>query len=490
MYLSVWDLFWAVSSPLVAFFLRDSDMILDRVDWSMILQYWGISASFALIAFFAFRLQDGMTRHFSLQQALDISEAVLIAQLMTCAVLFSLTRLDGIPRSLPLIHGLVLGVGLLAARLFVRIASSGDDDGDHDFRRRNERVIVIGSNRFAAAFIQLLRAYAPQQEPVIAVLDDDAAMVGRAVSGVQVLGAPHELDAIVREFAVHGIKTDRIVIAGEANVLRPAVRDEVERICQSHEIALSYLPRMIGITEWSPISPAKNMHVSSDVTAYHLRPYFRLKRWMDVLGSIALIILLSPVMLIAAALVSMDVGLPVLFWQERVGWKGRSFLIYKFRTLRAPFDSSGNPAQEARRASLIGRFLRATRIDELPQLFNVLFGDMSMIGPRPLLPEDQPSNSSLRLAVRPGISGWAQVHGAKLVSKEDKEKLDEWYVRNASVGADLRIVVMTIGLLLRSRTLSAEIAADADQVKSKDLKLEHAAATASTPNEQTPLKGF
>jgi lipopolysaccharide/colanic/teichoic acid biosynthesis glycosyltransferase len=485
MYLSVWDLFWAVSSPLVAFFLRDSDMIFDRLDWSMILQYWGISASFALVAFFAFRLQDGMTRHFSVQQALDISEAVLIAQLMTCAVLFSLTRLDGIPRSLPLIHGLLLGAGLLAARLFVRIAASGNDDGDHDFRRRHERIIVIGSNRFASAFIQLLRAYAPQREPVIAVLDDDAVMVGRAVSGVQVLGAPHELDSIVREFAVHGIKTDRIVIAGEADFLRPAVRDEVERICQSHEIALSYLPRMIGITEWSPISTTTSSNVPSTVTVEHLRPYFWFKRWMDVFGSIALIILLAPVMLIAAALVSIDVGLPVLFWQERVGWKGRSFLIYKFRTLRAPFDSTGIPAQEGRRASSIGRFLRATRIDELPQLFNVLLGDMSMIGPRPLLPEDQPSNSSLRLTVRPGISGWAQVHGAKLVTKEEKERLDEWYVRNASILVDLQITAMTIVLLLKSRTLSAEIAADADQVQSKNLKLEHAAATASKPNQKT-----
>jgi len=249
---------------------------------------------------------------------------------------------------------------------------------------------------------------------------------------------------------------------------------------------LSYLPRLIGVTEWSPISTTTtSSHVPSPVTVEHLRPYFWFKRWMDVFGSIALIILLAPVMLIAAALVSIDVGLPVLFWQERVGWKGRSFLIYKFRTLRAPFDSTGIPAQEGRRASVIGRFLRATRIDELPQLFNVLLGDMSMIGPRPLLPEDQPSNSSLRLTVRPGISGWAQVHGAKLVTKEEKEKLDEWYVKNASVGADLRIVVMTIGLLLKTRTSSAEIAADADQVQSKNLKLEHAAATASKPNQKT-----
>src|SRR5262245_33198156 len=89
-----------------------------------------------------------------------------------------------------------------------------------------------------------------------------------------------------------------------------------------------------------------------------------------------------------------------------MGWKGRSFLIYKFRTLRAPFDSAGNPTLEDRRPLATGRFLRATRFDELPQLLNVLLGDMSLIGPRPLLPEDQPSNRSTRLSVRPGISGW------------------------------------------------------------------------------------
>jgi len=108
-------------------------------------------------------------------------------------------------------------------------------------------------------------------------------------------------------------------------------------------------------------------------------------------------------------LVLLDVGRPILFWQERLGWKGRSFLIYKFRTLRAPFDAEGNPTLAGRRPSAIGRFLRATRLDELPQLLNVLLGDMSLVGPRPLLPEDQPSNMSLRLSVhRLGASQWRQ----------------------------------------------------------------------------------
>jgi lipopolysaccharide/colanic/teichoic acid biosynthesis glycosyltransferase len=113
--------------------------------------------------------------------------------------------------------------------------------------------------------------------------------------------------------------------------------------------------------------------------------------------------------------------------------------------------------------------LRATRLDEFPQLLNVLLGDMSLIGPRPLLPEDQPSNVSLRLAVRPGISGWAQINGAKLVTREEKEKLDEWYVRHASFPVDLRIGFATLRLMLGSRLSSRETAADAAQVQGKDL---------------------
>src|SRR5216110_1262374 len=244
-YLSIWDLFWALVSPILALYLRDVDV---NADWSVIASYWVLSAGFAILAFFAFRLQDGMTRYFSVHEALDIAEAVLFAELMTFAVLFTLTRLDGIPRSMPLIHGLLLAVGLLAARVFVRIVASEDNEPpEHQSRR--ERIILIGANRFASSFIQLLKAYAPQQRRVIAVLDEDAAMIGRALSGVQVLGAPHELEAIVGEFAIHGIGTDRIVIAGEADFLSAPVLHEIERFCKKRQIELTFLPRMIGLSE-------------------------------------------------------------------------------------------------------------------------------------------------------------------------------------------------------------------------------------------------
>jgi lipopolysaccharide/colanic/teichoic acid biosynthesis glycosyltransferase len=259
------------------------------------------------------------------------------------------------------------------------------------------------------------------------------------------------------------------------NFLSPAVMHEVERICRKRQIDLTFLPRMIGLTEWKASKPAVRFEAAdtkSSVPAFTPPPFFRLKRWIDVLGSLVLMALAFPLLLIGGLLVLLDVGPPIFFWQERLGWKGRSFLIYKFRTLSAPFDSAGNPSFGDRQPSAIGRFLRATRIDELPQLLNVLFGDMSLIGPRPLLPEDQPANTSIRLSVRPGISGWAQVNGAKLVTKDEKEKLDEWYVRNASLAMDLRIIMRTLGVVLRGRVSTQEIRADTEQVQSKNVGLE------------------
>jgi lipopolysaccharide/colanic/teichoic acid biosynthesis glycosyltransferase len=467
-YLSLWDLSWALASPILALYFRDIG-ILTQPDWGVVVYFWLISSSFALVALFAFRLQDGITRYFSVHQALDIAEAVLFAELMTCGVLFTLTRLDGIPRSMPLIHGLILAGGLLAARIVARIVLSEEENEPPGYQSRRERIILIGANRFASAFIQLLRAYAPQRQSVIAVLDQDAGMIGRAIAGVQVLGAPHELDAIISEFAVHGVGSDRVVIAGEADFLSPAVLHEVERICKKRQIDLAFLPRMIGVTEWKPSDVAVSSESLQEKPSVALPSFFSWKRSLDVVGSLTLLVLCSPLLMIAGILVLLDVGPPIFFWQERLGWKGQSFLIYKFRTLSAPFDSAGNLTIKGRRPSATGRFLRATRMDELPQLLNVLLGDMSLIGPRPLLPEDQPSNPSIRLAVRPGITGWAQVNGAKLVTKEEKEKMDEWYVRNASSWLDIRIIIMTLGLMLKNPLISEETLADTEQVQSRSI---------------------
>lgn len=457
---SSWDLFWAIASPPLALLVRDGAIF--QFDWTVAAYYCLFASGFALLSFFALRIQDGLPRNFSVQEFLYIVEAVLFTELMTCGVLFSLTRLDGIPRSMPLIHAALLGLGLIAGRLFFRVILQNSAD---EYQTRQERIIVIGASRLASHFIQMLRAYAPHSQPVIAVLDQNPKMVGRAVAGVQVMGMPHELESIITEFAIHGIHADRVIVAGEVDYLGEATSQEIERICLERQLQLQYLPRLMGITEWKMPAPA----TAPASTEVHqpLRPYFWLKRWIDVLGSLTLIILLSPVAVAAGLLVLLDVGAPVLFWQERVGWKGRPFLIYKFRTLRAPFDSDGERSDQNREPSVIGRFLRATRLDELPQLLNVLLGDMSLIGPRPLLPEDQPANLAVRLSVRPGLTGWAQVNGGKMVTKDEKEKFDDWYVQHASLLVDLQIALLTLKIVMTNQYAGREAKADAEQVRQK-----------------------
>ena len=127
--LSIWDLIWAFASPIAALYVRDVE-IFTKTGWSVIGYYWLFAAGFAVLAFYSFRLRDGMTRHFSVQEAIDIVEAVLFTELMTCALLFTLTRLDGIPRSTPLIHGMLLASGLIAARIYVRIVFADDEEDE------------------------------------------------------------------------------------------------------------------------------------------------------------------------------------------------------------------------------------------------------------------------------------------------------------------------------------------------------------------------
>jgi lipopolysaccharide/colanic/teichoic acid biosynthesis glycosyltransferase len=180
-----------------------------------------------------------------------------------------------------------------------------------------------------------------------------------------------------------------------------------------------------------------------------LPAYFRWKPILDFFVALILLVSLLPLWILVLLLALIDVGPPVLFWQRRTGMNGRHFLLHKIRTLRSLFDWEGQRVPEEQRLSWFGHVLRTTRLDELPQLLNVLVGDMSLIGPRPLLLEHQPSPSSVRLMVRPGITGWAQVHGGALLSPTEKEILDEWYIRHASLWLDFRIGALTVLSLVK-----------------------------------------
>jgi lipopolysaccharide/colanic/teichoic acid biosynthesis glycosyltransferase len=175
-----------------------------------------------------------------------------------------------------------------------------------------------------------------------------------------------------------------------------------------------------------------------------------LKRTFDVCAALVLLVVLSPLLLVTAGAVRLMLGSPVLFRQVRPGLRQRPFVLYKFRSMR-DLPPGSPPVEDAERLTRFGRLLRSTSLDELPELINVLRGDMSLVGPRPLLMEYLPLYSpeqARRHDVRPGLTGWAQVNGRNALSWEERFRLDAWYVDHRSFLLDLKILVRTLGKVL------------------------------------------
>lgn len=176
------------------------------------------------------------------------------------------------------------------------------------------------------------------------------------------------------------------------------------------------------------------------------------KRLFDLVTASVLLAVLSPILAIVALLVRVALGTPVLFRQQRPGMYGRPFELLKFRTMRDALGPDGTPLPDHLRLTRFGRFLRSTSLDELPELINVVRGEMSLVGPRPLLTDYLPlytAQQARRHEVRPGITGWAQVNGRNTLSWEERFSLDVWYVDHASLALDIRILGQTLGAVFR-----------------------------------------
>jgi sugar transferase EpsL len=177
----------------------------------------------------------------------------------------------------------------------------------------------------------------------------------------------------------------------------------------------------------------------------------RSKRLFDLFFSLIALLLTSPVMLLIAVIVRLFLGSPILFRQQRPGYLGRPFFILKFRTMTSARDSKGNLLPDSRRLTRLGRFLRNLSLDELPELFNILWGDMSWIGPRPLLMEYLELYSPEQMRrhqVYPGLTGWAQVNGRNALTWQDKFRLDTWYVDHWTFWLDMKILLLTLWKVL------------------------------------------
>ncbi|MER0459734.1 sugar transferase [Aeromonas caviae] len=184
-----------------------------------------------------------------------------------------------------------------------------------------------------------------------------------------------------------------------------------------------------------------------------------MKRLFDFLVSLVALVLLVPLIALVAWKIRKNLGSPVLFRQIRPGLNGSSFEMVKFRTMKDALDAKGNPLPDSERMTPLGNKLRNSSLDELPELWNVLKGEMSLVGPRPLLMQYLPLYSpeqARRHEVRPGVTGWAQINGRNTLSWEDKFKLDVWYVDNRSFWLDIKILLLTVKKVFVKEGISAE----------------------------------
>lgn len=450
------DLFWAVVAPGLALALRDP-ALLEPGDFPYNLrpsyEFALATTASALPAFLLFRISEGMSRFFSVRDVLAICGAVAAAVATSSLALFVFTRLEGVPRSTPLICGLVMVAGLLFARTAARLLRGEEwvDAGapPREAPQNLRRVLLIGVNRFAALAIRLTDSQRPRTTQIVAALDARPRLVGRAISGVKIVGGPDDVDAVIDEYRVHGVDIDEVWLSESIVGPSDAMSARLAERCAARGLRFQTLSQALNLTPREGDAPPTQAPAPMPLSGY-----FRVKRAFDVLLAAALLVLLLPLALLVAALTLVDVGAPALFWQQRIGYGGRKFLLYKFRTYQAPFDRLGERVPEAARLSRIGRAIRAARLDEIPQLINVLIGDMSIVGPRPLLAEDQPADPSDRLRVRPGITGWAQINGGTIATPEQKNALDAWYVQRASLLLDAMIIVRTLWSLAMGEKLN------------------------------------
>ena len=320
-----------------------------------------------------------------------------------------------------------------------------------------ENVLIVGLSHVTELYIKCVGSMAMGRIHIEGVLEEDPEKMGRFIHFTKVIGQPRDLTSLMGMFNVHGVKIDRIVVTVPFKDLSDESREVLLRYEKSGVIKLDLFEERLGFG-LNNIEPAPNQNAMLETSAVErviAKPTFldnqyeTLKRTMDLVGAATLLLLLSPLFLIVSLLVAYDVGVPLIFWQERPGKRGKPFRVLKFRTMRSGHDRKGNFIPDEERTSFIGQLMRRARMDELPQLYHILIGQMSFVGPRPLLMKYQPEARGARLSVRPGVTGWAQINGGNLLSAEEKNVLDMWYLRNASLLLDLKIIFRTLQIAVQ-----------------------------------------
>ncbi len=454
------DVAFVVASTLLAVVLCSPLSPLPAIEQAGL--YPLLTMGVAVPILWAFGLNRTVWRFTSLNDCWLILAAAVWIVVFSVAANVVVVGVEETPRSLPVMQGLLILCMLVGARAAMRLR--------HSLRRRartarelprNERenVLLVGLNSTADLFLRCAAESAHEHVHIAGILSNAERHHGRSLRSCKILGPPEAAEEVLHDLSVHGIQIGRIVLAMPYAHLSKRAQDALAEIGRTQSIRVDQLSAQYGWSELMSDSAAQAQAAASDEAGsdtaafanaetfdsddHPASSYLRWKRVIDATVAVTGIVCLAPLMLAIGVIVLLDVGYPLIFWQQRPGAFGRPIRVLKFRTMRRARDRSGRTLTDAERVSNIGTLLRRLRLDELPQVYNVLLGHMSLVGPRPLLPVDQPSFSAARLRLRPGLTGWAQIKGGRHLSREDKAALDLWYIKNASFALDMLILLNT-----------------------------------------------
>jgi lipopolysaccharide/colanic/teichoic acid biosynthesis glycosyltransferase len=449
------------------------------------------TVGFCLIAFCAallmvivFHVGRSVYRQASAREARSVIAASLAGAALSTVCTFSIDRLDYIPRSLPVIQVLVLCALLLGGRVIATFRRGPGSLCANNYLVESH-TLLVSANNFCLSYLKMLDAFNVDRTNIVAILDHNAKLFGRAILGIPIIGPPSAIARVVSEYRVHGVDIGQVLICKNRPSFEDRIWNEIEQYCDSAKVELKFLSDVLGFELVEPIES----NGESEKPGVGSKGYRFAKRAFDLLICVATAIAISPIVTLIAVSIIIDLGWPIMFWQKRIGYRGRPFLVFKFRTLHAPYDRRGNFVEEDRRTSRFGSFLRRTRLDELPQLWNIVCGEMSFVGPRPLLPIDLPKGSQLRLQMKPGITGWAQINGGRQITAEEKGMLDEWYVRNASIRLDIRIILRTVWIVLFGDRVTESVETDRLDGQNWSPAMAAAGSAGSSPR-QGPDRGL
>lgn len=439
--IQAFDVVVTVAAFVLAFSLR-TEFAFSDPDWLAMLVGIPVVAAVALAAFHVVGLFRGT---WSQTTDADLIVVVKGASLVSVLLIIGMVLTDTlaeIPRSVPLIHWFITVVALYGSRLlWAKHQAAKGTDG-------KSVAILVGCSQPAVRFLTSVQVLASSRFRIFGMLDDSRGHVriGRTIRGTPVIGGVDNAAECLAQLSVHGVFPDRLLVMESFRKEAPERFTKLETVAERANISLDVINDSIWQDDSHDDLPPEATTDAKPLLS--VKRYMRWRRPVEWLVAMALLTILSPLFLLLAGVCLVHFGRPVFFWQMRPGRYLKPIKLIKFRSMRDGLGKDGKPLSDEERTSTFGWLIRRSKLDELPQLLSIIRGDMSFIGPRPLLPRDQPEDAELRAIVRPGVTGWAQVNGGHPLEIEEKLALDIWYIQNASLWLDIKVLWLTLRTVL------------------------------------------